>query len=69
MLPILGRITLLPYDFAPPDWSTCNGQMLAIAENDVLFNLLGTRFGGDGRQNINLPDLRCGAKLPPTAVT
>lgn len=45
-------------NFAPQGWALCNGQVLAIAENDVLFSLLGTTYGGDGQTTFALPDLR-----------
>jgi len=58
MEPFLGQIQLLPYTFAPRGWSTCEGQVLSIAQNTALFSLLGTNFGGDGRTTFALPDLR-----------
>ncbi|HEX8076966.1 MAG TPA: tail fiber protein [Chthoniobacterales bacterium] len=45
-------------NFAPAGWAFCEGQLLAIAENDTLFNLLGTTYGGDGQETFALPDLR-----------
>jgi microcystin-dependent protein len=48
--------------FAPQGWAFCDGQLLAISENDVLFNLIGTTYGGDGQQTFALPDLR--GRLP-----
>ncbi len=45
-------------NFAPQGWAICNGQVLAIAENDALFSLLGTTYGGDGQNTFALPDLR-----------
>ncbi len=45
-------------NFAPQGWAFCNGQVLAIAENDALFSLLGTTYGGDGQTTFALPDLR-----------
>ncbi|MBO9479974.1 tail fiber protein [Salinisphaera sp. G21_0] len=44
--------------FSPRDWAFCEGQLLAISQNSALFSLLGTQFGGDGRTNFGLPDLR-----------
>lgn len=56
--PFLGEIMWVPYDFAPTNWMTCDGQLLPIATNTALFALLGTRFGGDGVNNFALPDMR-----------
>jgi microcystin-dependent protein len=56
--PFLGQITLFPYNFAPFGWAMCEGQLLPISQNTALFSLLGTQFGGDGRSNFALPDLR-----------
>ncbi|MBE0620244.1 MAG: tail fiber protein [Burkholderiales bacterium] len=57
-----GFISPFPYDFAPRGWSKCAGQLLSIPQNDALFSLLGTNFGGDGRTTFGLPDLR--GRLP-----
>lgn len=54
----LGQIAIFPYMFAPRGWSTCEGQLLPIAQYSALFSLLGTNFGGDGRTTFALPDLR-----------
>ncbi|AOY77998.1 phage tail protein [Clostridium formicaceticum] len=54
----LGQIELFPYGFAPQDWTVCNGQLLRISENQALFSLLGTTYGGDGQTTFALPDLR-----------
>jgi microcystin-dependent protein len=56
--PYVGEIRMVGFNFAPQGWAFCNGQQLAIAENDVLFQLIGTTYGGDGVQTFNLPDLR-----------
>lgn len=58
MEPFLGQLVLVPYDFAPTGWALCNGQLLPIAENQALFALLGTTYGGDGVTTFALPDLR-----------
>jgi microcystin-dependent protein len=58
MDPFLGQISLLACNFAPRGWGLCQGQLLSIAQNTALFSLLGTNFGGDGRTNFQLPDLR-----------
>jgi microcystin-dependent protein len=56
--PFVGEIRLFGGNFAPNGWAFCDGQLLAIADNDVLFQLIGTTFGGDGQSNFALPDLR-----------
>ena len=56
--PFLGEIRIMSFQFAPRGWALCNGQLLAISQNQALFSLLGTTFGGDGRVNFALPDLR-----------
>jgi microcystin-dependent protein len=56
--PYVGEIRLFASNFAPRDWLFCHGQLLPIAENEVLFQLIGTRYGGDGESNFALPDLR-----------
>jgi len=58
MDPFLGQIALFPYNFAPTGWALCQGQLMPISQNTALFSLLGTQFGGDGRSNFALPDLR-----------
>lgn len=57
-LPFLGEIRLFAGSFAPQGWALCNGQLLAISENDALFSLIGTIYGGDGQSTFALPDLR-----------
>jgi microcystin-dependent protein len=54
----LGQILPAAFAFAPKGFAQCNGQMLAIAQNQALFSLLGTQYGGDGRVTFALPDLR-----------
>ena len=56
--PFLGEIRLMSFGYAPTSWAFCNGQLLPINQNQALFSLLGTNFGGDGRVNFALPDLR-----------
>jgi microcystin-dependent protein len=58
MDPFLGQISLLGCNFAPQGWALCQGQLLSISQNTALFSLLGVNFGGDGRTNFQLPDLR-----------
>lgn len=56
--PFLSEIRLFSFNFAPRGWALCNGQLLAINQNQALFSLLGTSFGGNGSVNFGLPDLR-----------
>src|SRR5947209_2248211 len=56
--PFLSEIRIFSFGFAPKGWAMCNGQLLPINQNQALFSLLGTTFGGDGRVNFALPDLR-----------
>ncbi len=56
--PFLSEIRIMSFQFAPKGWALCNGQLLPINQNQALFSLLGTSFGGDGRVNFALPDLR-----------
>jgi microcystin-dependent protein len=53
-----GEIRMLPYTFAPYEWARCEGQLYPASQNQALFSILGAIFGGDGRTNFNLPDLR-----------
>lgn len=56
--PFLSEIRMMSFNFAPKGWALCNGQLLPINQNQALFALLGTTFGGDGMVNFALPDLR-----------
>src|SRR5687768_822989 len=56
--PFLSEIRIMSFVFAPKGWAQCNGQLLPINQNQALFSLLGTTFGGDGRVNFALPDQR-----------
>src|SRR4051794_14758376 len=56
--PYVGEIRLFAGNFAPAGWMLCDGQLLPIAENEVLFQLIGTSYGGDGQSTFALPDLR-----------
>ena len=56
--PYVGEIRLFAGNFAPNGWAFCDGQFLSIAENEVLFQLIGTTYGGDGQNTYALPDLR-----------
>ena len=56
--PFIGSITAFAGNFAPRGWAFCDGQLLSVSQNDALFSLLGTIYGGDGRTTFGLPDLR-----------
>lgn len=56
--PYLGEIRMFGGNFAPIGWVMCDGQLLSIAENDALYNLMGTTYGGDGINTFGVPDLR-----------
>jgi microcystin-dependent protein len=56
--PYLSEIKIMSFPFAPQGWAQCNGQLLPINQNQALFSLLGTTYGGNGVQNFALPDLR-----------
>ena len=56
--PFYGEIRMFAGNFAPFGWMFCQGQLLSISENDVLFTLIGTTYGGDGQTTFALPDLR-----------
>ncbi len=56
--PFLAEMRIMSFNFAPKGWAQCNGQLLPINQNQALFSLLGTTYGGDGRVNFGLPDFR-----------
>lgn len=56
--PFLSEIRMMSFSFAPKGWAQCNGQLLPINQNQALFSLLGTTYGGNGQVNFALPDLR-----------
>ncbi len=56
--PFLSEVRIFSFQFAPKGWALCNGQLLPINQNQALFSLLGTTFGGDGRVNFALPNLQ-----------
>src|SRR3954449_1767078 len=56
--PYVGEIRMFGGDFAPAGWMFCEGQLLPISENETLFQLIGTTYGGDGQSTFALPDLR-----------
>jgi microcystin-dependent protein len=56
--PFLGEVKIISWNFPPKGWSFCNGQLLPINQNQALFSILGTTYGGDGRQTFALPNLQ-----------
>ena len=56
--PFIGEVRLVAFDYSPKNWATCDGQLLPIIQNQALFSLLGTTYGGNGTTNFALPDLR-----------
>jgi microcystin-dependent protein len=60
--PYVGEIRMFAGNFAPAGWAFCDGSLLPISENDTLFQLIGTTYGGDGNQTFGIPDLR--GRLP-----
>jgi microcystin-dependent protein len=56
--PYIGEVRLVGFSFAPYGWSICNGQLISIAENSTLFQLIGTTYGGDGQSTYGLPNLQ-----------
>jgi microcystin-dependent protein len=65
--PYVGEIRLFGGNFAPVGWMSCEGQLLPISENETLFNLIGTTYGGDGQSTFALPDLRGRVPLHQTS--
>lgn len=65
--PYVGEIRIFAGNFAPRNWSFCDGQILAISQHDQLFSLLGVMYGGDGRTSFGLPDMR--GRIPMHAGT
>ena len=61
--PYLSEIRIVSFGFAPKGWALCNGQTLPINQNQALFSLLGTTYGGDGRTNFKLPNLQGSAPI------
>jgi microcystin-dependent protein len=56
--PYLGEVKIISFNFAPKGWAFCNGQLLSISQNQALFSLLGTTYGGNGQTTFALPDLQ-----------
>jgi microcystin-dependent protein len=65
--PYLSEIRIFSFSFPPRGWNACSGQILPISQNQALFSLLGTTYGGDGRTNFALPDLRGRVAMGPAA--
>src|SRR6187401_1013136 len=71
----MGELRIMPFAFAPKYWAQCNGQIMGISQNQALFSLLGTTYGGNGVTTFALPDLRgrvpvhVGVGLPQGTVT
>jgi microcystin-dependent protein len=60
--PFVGEVRIFAGTFAPAGWAMCQGQLMPISQNDTLFNLIGTTYGGDGQETFALPDLQ--GRLP-----
>lgn len=56
--PLIGEVKMVAFDFAPRGWALCNGQLLPISQNQALFSILGTTYGGDGQTTFALPNLQ-----------
>lgn len=65
--PFVGEIRMVGFNFAPAGWAMCDGQLLPISENDTLFTLIGTTYGGDGQSTFGLPNLQ--SRIPVHAGT
>lgn len=65
--PYIGEIRMVGFNFAPVGWAFCNGALVPISENDALFNLIGTTYGGDGQETFALPNLQ--SRIPIHAGT
>lgn len=63
--PFVAEIRIVPFNFAPRGWAFCNGQLLPLSQNTALFSLLGTTYGGNGKNNFALPDLEGRAPMHP----
>ena len=61
--PFLGEVRILPYNFAPQGWASCDGQLIPIAQNQALYAVIGPTYGGDGRVSMGLPRLSGGTPL------
>src|SRR3954467_1403261 len=56
--PFIGEIRLMPYGYAPRSWARCDGALMSVTQNQALFAILGTSFGGNGTTTFGLPDMR-----------
>ena len=65
--PFLGEVKIVSFNFAPKGWALCNGQTLPINQNQALFSLFGTMYGGNGQTTFALPDLRARTAIHPGA--
>ena len=63
--PFMSEVKIISWNFAPKGWALCNGQFLPINQNQALFSLLGTTYGGDGKSNFALPNLEGNAPMHP----
>ena len=63
--PFIAEIRIFAGNFAPRSWAFCNGQLLPVSQNTALFSLIGTTYGGDGRTNTDLPNLKGRAPMHP----
>jgi microcystin-dependent protein len=63
--PFIAEIRIFPFNFAPKGWAFCDGQLLPLSQNTALFSLLGTTYGGDGKNNFALPNLQGSAPMHP----
>lgn len=61
---LIGQIQLFPYNFIPMDWLACNGQVLSIVQYQILYSLLGNKFGGDGSSSFALPNMQGAEPIP-----
>ncbi len=64
---LIGQIALFPYGFAPRGWMLCNGQLLQVSQNNALYSLLGSRFGGNDKTTFAIPNLQGAEPQPGTA--
>ncbi len=65
MDPFVAEIRVFPFNFAPRGWALCDGQLMSISQNTALFSLLGTTYGGDGKSNFGLPNIKGSAVMHP----
>lgn len=60
----IGTVLLFAFNYAPPEFKLCNGESLSIAQNQALYALIGVTYGGDGRNNFNIPNLMGASPVP-----